>query len=265
MATFAKLGIPFPLLEAPTREASDYAGIATCRLCGGRDRHCFELGIGDAMILPCPICGVENGLSAHDRRDVDCRSCGSTVPFPESLKAKKQLLVCYECLRAGKAAMTKDTEFGMVSWAQAFEGVTHGVPGLRTDRFEIIPINPTRTGTAFVSRTSTSGNCSARPASTPGRANAGCSAADSRWHTWAAGATPWNRSNQATQALLLQPLRPRRRGKALGLRAIRVGEPEPVRLPLPQVRPMSGHLGFGLSRWAGSRMAVYHSCQFRAT
>lgn len=115
MAKFAELGIPFPLFEAPTKEASDYTGIATCRLCGGRGRHCFELGIGDAMILACPTCGVENGLSAHDRKDVACRSCGSAVPFPESLKAKKQLLVCYECLRAGKAAMTKDTEFGMVS------------------------------------------------------------------------------------------------------------------------------------------------------
>jgi hypothetical protein len=54
MATFADLGIPFLLFEAPTDEPSDYAGLATCRLCGGRNRHCFELGIGDALILPCP-------------------------------------------------------------------------------------------------------------------------------------------------------------------------------------------------------------------
>src|SRR5262249_9228104 len=67
MATFAELSIPFLLFEAPTTEASDYAGSATCRLCGGRDRHCFELGIGDALIWPCPDCGAENGLDAHDR------------------------------------------------------------------------------------------------------------------------------------------------------------------------------------------------------
>jgi uncharacterized protein CbrC (UPF0167 family) len=141
MATFADLGIPFPLFEAPTTEASDYAGVATCRLCGGRDRHCFELGIGDALVLPCPVCGTENGLDADDRADTSCRSCGSPVPFPERLRAKKQLLACYDCLRAGKAAMTKDTEFGMVSWEQACQGITHGVPGLSTDQFETVLID----------------------------------------------------------------------------------------------------------------------------
>jgi uncharacterized protein CbrC (UPF0167 family) len=142
MATFADLGIPFPLFEAPTDEASDYAGVAICRLCGGKDRHCFELGIGDALIRPCPACGTANGLDAHDRADTSCRSCGSPVTFPESLKPKKQLLICYECLRAGKAALTKDTEFGMVSCDQAFQGVTHGGPGLRTDQFEVVLIDP---------------------------------------------------------------------------------------------------------------------------
>ncbi len=54
MATFADLGIPFPLFEAPTTEASDYAGVATCRLCGGKGCHCFEVG---HLILSCPTCG----------------------------------------------------------------------------------------------------------------------------------------------------------------------------------------------------------------
>jgi uncharacterized protein CbrC (UPF0167 family) len=35
--------------------------------------------------------------------------------------------------------MTKDTELGMVSFAQAFEGVTHGVPGLNRPEFEMVP------------------------------------------------------------------------------------------------------------------------------
>jgi uncharacterized protein CbrC (UPF0167 family) len=141
MATFADIGIPFPLFEAPTTEASDYAGQAACRLCLGKDHYCFELGIGDALIRSCPACGVQNGLDAHDRVDAPRRSCDTPVPFQESLRAKKQLLVCYECLRAGKAAMTKDTEFGMVSWDQAFRGVTNGVPGLTTDQFEVVPID----------------------------------------------------------------------------------------------------------------------------
>lgn len=142
MPTFADLGIPVPLFEAPTDEASDYAGPATCRLCGGKGQHCFELGIGDALILPCPGCGLENGLDADDRADAPCRSCGSSVPFPERLKAKKQLLVCYNCIRAGKAAMTKSTEFVMDSWDQAFRGITGGVPGLRTDQVEMVLLDP---------------------------------------------------------------------------------------------------------------------------
>lgn len=142
MPTFADLGIPFPLFEAPTEEASDYAGIATCRLCGCGGRHCFELGIGDDLILPCPACGSETGLSADGRGDGHCRSCGTPVLFPQPLKAKKQVLVCYDCLRSGAAALTKDTEFGMVSWEQAVEGITQGVPGLQTEQFEMIAIEP---------------------------------------------------------------------------------------------------------------------------
>lgn len=141
MEKFADLGVPFPLFEAPTSEASDYAGLASCRLCGERDRHCFELGIGCA-IMPCSTCGTENGLDAHDRKDRACRSCQTVIPFPPSLKSIKNLLVCHECLRAGKAAITKDTEFGMVSWDQALQGITNGVPGLKTDEFELVPIDP---------------------------------------------------------------------------------------------------------------------------
>ena len=141
MATFSELGIPFPLFEAPTSEASDYAGQATCRLCGGPDRHCFDLGSRNSLILPCPSCGIDNGLIAADRADKPCRSCGRVVPFPEALRTKKQLLVCYDCLRAGRAAFSKATEFGGVTEAQAFDGVTDGVPGLRTDQFEVVPVH----------------------------------------------------------------------------------------------------------------------------
>ena len=90
----------------------DRAGIS-CRLCDARDRHCFRLDIGCAVIQPCPSCGVENGLDAHDRQDISCRSCGSTISFPASLM-KMHIHICYDCLRAGKGAITKSTEFGMV-------------------------------------------------------------------------------------------------------------------------------------------------------
>ena len=134
--TFADLGIPFPLFEAPTGDASEYVGLGTCSLCKKPNSHCFQLDIGCAVILPCPACGMENGLDADDREDAACRKCGATVSFPD---LPDDVLTCYACLRAGKAAITKDTELGMISWDQAFEGVTHGVPGLKRDDFEMVP------------------------------------------------------------------------------------------------------------------------------
>jgi hypothetical protein len=38
--------------------------------------------------------------------------------------------------------MTKSTEFGTFSWQQVREGVTLGVPRLRTDQFEVVAIDP---------------------------------------------------------------------------------------------------------------------------
>lgn len=133
--TFDDLGIPFPLFKAPTDEATEYSGIATCSICHA-DAHCFELSIGCALIIQCPNCGIPNGLDADDRKNIECRECQSKVPFPES--APEEILTCYRCLRAGKAAITSDTELGMVSWEEAFEGVTHGDPRLSHPDFEMI-------------------------------------------------------------------------------------------------------------------------------
>jgi uncharacterized protein CbrC (UPF0167 family) len=138
--TFAQLGIPFPLFEAPADEASEYRGVAKCHLCRRDGQHCFQLDIdgGGALILPCPHCAVLNGLDAKAREACPCRACGARTSFPD-LTDGEQLLVCYTCLRQGKAAMTKDTELGMISWEQALEGVTHGIPGLSRTDFELVP------------------------------------------------------------------------------------------------------------------------------
>jgi len=141
MTTFADLGIPFPLFEAPTQEASEYVGLATCVLCGRPRQHCFVLRIGCAILLPCPACATINGLDTSDRQATPCRACHRDVPFPDRLK-DTTINVCYACLREEKGAITKDTEFGMVSWEQAFAGVTHGVPGLHTDEFETVLVDP---------------------------------------------------------------------------------------------------------------------------
>lgn len=141
VATFAELGIPFPLFEAPVTEAGEYVGRSNCTLCGARGRHCFRLDIGCSVVVPCPACGVENGLDASDREDIRCRSCEAKVPFPDYPK-DEDIHICYQCLRAGKGAITKDTELGMVSWEQAVEGITHGMQGLESGDFELVPVQP---------------------------------------------------------------------------------------------------------------------------
>ncbi|WP_165797430.1 CbrC family protein [Solimonas fluminis] len=58
-----------------------------------------------------------------------------TVPFP---KAEGNITTCYSCLRQGRAAIGKDSAFGMISWQQAMEGVTHGAPELEAQGYELI-------------------------------------------------------------------------------------------------------------------------------
>jgi len=77
-----------------------------------------------------------NGLDANDREDSPCRQCKTNVSFPDL--GEEEIKACYACLRFGKAAITKDTELGMISWEQTFEGVTHGIPGLSRNDFEMV-------------------------------------------------------------------------------------------------------------------------------
>jgi len=137
--TFEQLGIPFPLFEASTEDACGFAGRKRCSQCEKQDQYCFRLGIGCAIMLHCTHCGTLNGLDAYDRKSVSCRSCRTTIAFPEI--TDEEVTVCYSCLRLGKAAITKDTELGMVSWEQAFEGITNGIPGLKRSDFEVVPLD----------------------------------------------------------------------------------------------------------------------------
>jgi len=134
--TFTDLDIPFPLFEADEEDAAGYAGLRDCSLCGSH-HHCFELGIGCAIMTSCPNCGLENGLDADDREETPCRGCKTLIPFPD-LPDDQEIVTCYHCLRSGKAAITTDTELGMISWAQAYEGLTHGFPGLSRSDFELV-------------------------------------------------------------------------------------------------------------------------------
>jgi uncharacterized protein CbrC (UPF0167 family) len=95
-------------------------------------------------MLDCPSCRAANGLDADERGAISCRRCKATVPFPELPDG--EIKACYACVRSGKAAVTKDTELGMISWEQAFEGVTHGLPGLNRPDFEMVPMEGGWTG-----------------------------------------------------------------------------------------------------------------------
>lgn len=134
--SFADLQAPFPLFEAPVAQATDFHGRGICSVCGQAADVCFKLDVGCALIKQCPQCGADNGLDCSEQKDGPCRLCGFSIPFPTT---DGDVLVCYTCLRAGRAAITKDTELGMVSWEQAFEGLTHGIPGLKHPDFEMVP------------------------------------------------------------------------------------------------------------------------------
>ncbi len=137
MKTFKDLGIPFPLFQGPVNDASEYIGQAYCCKCGEVKPHCFELGIGCSLIVKCKGCNSENELDADDREDCKCLKCKENIIFP--LDDDQDINICYDCLRAGHAAITKDTEYGMISWRETHDGVTHGVPGLKTYEFELVP------------------------------------------------------------------------------------------------------------------------------
>ena len=134
MPRFAELGAPFPLFEAPVDDADAYLGSATCALCDKKAAVCFELGIGASEMRVCPTCRMVVGSDGEET--VDCHACRNEVPFPER---DEPIVACYACLRQGRAAITKDTELGMVSWEQAVAGVTLGIPGLRHPDFELVP------------------------------------------------------------------------------------------------------------------------------
>ncbi len=134
--TFAELGIPFPLYEAQAKEAPEFLGINSCVLCGANGVHCFKV---DDLIVVCPQCGMETAtrpLPILEESRV-CRWCRHEVQCLAD--SEDSLVVCYACLRSGRAALTKDTVLGMVTGDHAVEGLTHGIPGLISKDYELVP------------------------------------------------------------------------------------------------------------------------------
>ncbi len=134
---FADLGIPFPLFEAPVLEAAEWAGAGNCVVCEAVDAACFDLDDPSDIVLPCPSCGAESALDAMDRGGRRCGACDEIVLFP-AVEDDDPVRVCFACLRAGRAALGKETMLGHVGWTEARRGLTHGRSGIEESEFELV-------------------------------------------------------------------------------------------------------------------------------
>lgn len=123
MATFVELGLELPLFAADVEEASAWSADGACAICGEAGPG-FTLGIDADIVASCSACGSEMALPA-DGDDASCPSCDHGSSLPDSLAGDH---ACWRCLRSGRWASTMDTEAGMVRWADARRGRTHGVP-----------------------------------------------------------------------------------------------------------------------------------------
>lgn len=91
---------PFPLFAAPLTKAHGHTGAGPCVVCDASVDERIRLG-GSGTVI--------------GRTDV-----------PDDAA------VCVPCLRAGRVAFPRDTEYGLVRWEDAVAGRTQGVPDLRT-------------------------------------------------------------------------------------------------------------------------------------
>ena len=135
--TFADIGIPFRLYQAPIETCSDFKGRDTCSVCQREWQWVFRAGIGDDLIVACANCQTENALDCDDKADAPCSNCATVVPWP--ISPTDDVLVCYDCLRAGRVAFTQDTDLGMIRWQDTQRGRTHGTPGAAQGEFESQP------------------------------------------------------------------------------------------------------------------------------
>ena len=135
--TFADIGIPFRLYEAPIETCSAFKGRGTCSVCQREWQWLFRAGIGDDLIVPCSNCQTPNALRCDDQEDGVCTQCATPIAWP--LTPEEDVQVCYDCLRAGRVAFTQDTDLGMIRWEDTQRGRTHGTPGSTQSEFESQP------------------------------------------------------------------------------------------------------------------------------
>ena len=139
--SFADLGAPLKLFEGPAGLCDQHVADAACTFCGHNKPVCFRLTFLDDIVEACPSCGTELPFGLWKRNDVVC-SCGVTVEFPKDAPADH--VVCYSCLRAGRCALSKDTELGRITFASTFSGITEGFRELTKPGYELVPIRDDR-------------------------------------------------------------------------------------------------------------------------
>jgi hypothetical protein len=133
---FVQRRVSFPLFEAPIQEACGLDPIGHCSICLYLPKPCFKLGAGAGVVVRCRWCGTTHALDADLQDNAVCRVCGHVVKFPrlEELwdfigkKRKQTVITCCDCLRTGRAAVNKLTEYGIVTWESALEGLIDWMP-----------------------------------------------------------------------------------------------------------------------------------------
>ncbi|MBN1917031.1 MAG: CbrC family protein [Verrucomicrobia bacterium] len=136
MTTSAEPGTLFPLFEAPLDEAARFNPEGHCSICLYLPKPTLRLGAGAGVVVRCRACGTTHALDADVQEHTPCRACGHTVKFPrlEELwdfigpTRKQTVVTCFDCLRRGRTAITKLTEYGVVTWESAIEGLIDWVP-----------------------------------------------------------------------------------------------------------------------------------------
>jgi len=138
MKTFDELGIPFPLYTADVESCGAYVGRDTCSLCEAEDAHVFTLEDDGELVITCGACGTINGCRRDDEDEdaPECTSCGTELTLPES-----PILVCYHCLRAGRAQFPKNTEVGLATVEAAGRGFLGPSQGLTSDQLEVVEVS----------------------------------------------------------------------------------------------------------------------------
>ena len=144
--SFEEMGIPFPLYEYRA-EGTEFCGLASCTICRRPSQPCFEV---DAIISACGTCDADNSLAPGGPEHPVCRSCGSPLPRTPSGRSGKYR-ACYDCLRAGRAAVVKATEYGLISWEETLDGLAGGIPAdLVGDGIDVVPMEHVEGEEAFV-------------------------------------------------------------------------------------------------------------------